>query len=120
MQKTLATRNDAKGRHTTTACAPLKLETGACIIDVPGMREIGLAPSEGGVGTHFHSLAELAGQCRFANCTHQQEPGCAVRKALEKGEVDEDKCQHYLKLLAEERHNVAAYKDTGRNVRLDA
>lgn len=110
LQATQATRRDAKGRHTTTARELIRLPGGACIIDVPGMREVGLPPSAGGVETQFRTLHELAGQCRFADCGHQDEPGCAVQAARERGELDEDEWQHYRKLLAEERHNIAAHE----------
>lgn len=102
VQATGATRRDAKGRHTTTSRSLVRLPGGACIIDVPGMREVGLA-AQGGVERQFLSITELAGSCRFSDCTHQSEPGCAVRKAVEQGTVDPDAWAHYLKLLAEER-----------------
>lgn len=70
LQATAATRADSKGRHTTTSRDLILLDSGACIIDVPGMREIGLAPTAGGVAHQFKSLAELAKQCRFADCSH--------------------------------------------------
>lgn len=110
LQQTQATRRDAKGRHTTTARSLIRLPGGACIIDVPGMREVGLPPLAGGVNAQFRTLHELAAACRFADCRHEEEPGCAVRAALERGELDEDEWQHYRKLLAEERRNVAAYE----------
>lgn len=110
LQLTQATRRDAKGRHTTTARSLLRLESGACIIDVPGMREVGLPPSPGGVAAQFRSLHELAAGCRFADCRHEDEPGCAVQRARERGELDEAEWQHYRKLLAEERHNVDIYE----------
>ncbi len=109
VQATGATRRHAKGRHTTTSRSLIRLPGGACIIDVPGMREVGLA-TEGGVGRQFHSITELASGCRFSDCTHQSEPGCAVRRAVERGELDADAWEHYLKLLAEERHNVAEHE----------
>jgi ribosome biogenesis GTPase len=110
LQATQATRRDAKGRHTTTARELIRLPGGACIIDVPGMREVGLPPSAGGVEAQFRALHELAAQCRFADCQHADEPGCAVQAARERGALDEDEWQHYRKLLAEERHNVAAHE----------
>jgi ribosome biogenesis GTPase len=110
LQATQATRRDAKGRHTTTARELIRLPDGACIIDVPGMREVGLAPAAGGVEAQFRALHELASQCRFTDCSHEDEPGCAVRAARERGELDEDEWQHYRKLLAEERHNIAAHE----------
>ncbi len=113
LQATGATGSDAKGRHTTTSRSLIRLPGGACIIDVPGIREVGLA-TDGGVARQFVSIAELAPRCRFADCTHQGEPGCAVRAAVERGEVDPDAWSHYLKLLAEERHNVAEHERRSR------
>jgi len=108
-QATQATGNDAKGRHTTTNRSLFPLPGGACIIDVPGMREVGLA-AEGGVIRQFGSVAELAHHCRFADCTHREEPGCAVRSAVEHGELEPDLWAHYLKLQSEERHHVAEHE----------
>lgn len=110
LRATAATGEDAKGRHTTSSRDLIQLPSGACIIDVPGMREVGLAPTSGGVATQFKSLAELATHCRFADCRHESEPGCAVREAVEKGELDPDEWQHYLTLLAEERHNISEHE----------
>lgn len=109
-QRTQATRSDAKGRHTTTSRSLFRLPGEVCIIDVPGMREIGLAPTEGGVDKQFQEIGRFAIHCRYNDCTHQQEPGCAVREAVERGELSQDLWQHYLKLLAEERHNVAEHE----------
>jgi ribosome biogenesis GTPase len=106
LQATGPTGYESKGRHTTTSRLLVRLAGGACIIDVPGMREVGLV-AEGGVDRQFSSIAELAAHCRFADCTHQSEPGCAVREAVERNEVDPDAWNHYLKLLAEERHMVS-------------
>jgi ribosome biogenesis GTPase len=110
MQRTQATRRDEKGRHTTTSRSLYRLPGEVCIVDVPGMREVGLAPSEGGVGQQFHAIELLARRCRFADCTHQEEPGCAVREAVASGELSQDTWQHYLKLLAEERHNISEHE----------
>ena len=109
-QRTQTTRRDAKGRHTTTARSLLRLPGGLCIIDVPGMREVGLAPIESSVDKQFQDIASYAAKCRYSNCTHQQEPGCAVRDAVERGELSQDSLQHSLKLLAEERHNITEHE----------
>ena len=100
--KTNAVRaNDSRGRHTTTHRALMPLPTGACLIDTPGMRE--LKPtgeetlSEGG----FADIEALAAQCRFNDCKHQQEPGCAVRAAIEAGEIEESRLLNYFKLKEE-------------------
>jgi len=103
-------RKDAKGRHTTASRSLVRLPGGACVIDVPGMREVGLAPVDGAVARQFRTIGELAGHCRFADCSHEQEPGCAVRQAVDRGEIDPDEWDHYLKLKAEERHNVAEHE----------
>lgn len=108
-QRTQATRSDAKGRHTTTSRSLFRLPGGLCIIDVPGMREVGLAP-ESGVDKQFQDIGRYAENCRYGDCTHQTEPGCAVRAAVENGELSQDVWQHYLKLLAEERHNIAEHE----------
>lgn len=109
-QRTQETRSDAKGRHTTTSRSLFRLPADLCIIDVPGMREVGLAPTEGGVERQFQDIEALAQHCRYSDCTHQQEPGCAVREAVESGELSQNVWQHYLKLLAEERHNIAEHE----------
>jgi len=100
--KTNAVRaNDSRGRHTTTHRALMPLPTGACLIDTPGMRE--LKPtgeetlSEGG----FADIEALAAQCRFRDCTHQAEPGCAVRAAIDAAEIEESRLQNYFKLKDE-------------------
>lgn len=107
LQATRATRADAKGRHTTTSRTLVRLADGSCIIDVPGMREVGLAPVDKGVERQFQSVHELAMQCRFTDCRHEEEPGCAVRSALECGAISAAEWTHYRKLLAEQRHNVS-------------
>ncbi|MEY6433825.1 ribosome small subunit-dependent GTPase A [Thioalkalicoccus limnaeus] len=114
LQETRATRRDAKGRHTTTSRSLIRLPGGACMIDVPGIREVGLVAEEG-VDRQFSSIAELARACRFVDCTHQAEPGCAVRAAVERGAVDPDAWAHYLKLLAEGRHSLAEHERRRRD-----
>lgn len=109
-QSTQATRRDAKGRHTTTSRSLFRLPGGLCIIDVPGMREVGLAPTGGGVDKQFQDIGKYAEKCRYSDCTHRQEPGCAVREAVECGELPQDLWQHYIKLLAEERHNISEHE----------
>ncbi|SCZ62360.1 ribosome small subunit-dependent GTPase A [Thiohalomonas denitrificans] len=110
LQATRSIRKDSKGRHTTTSRTLIRLPGGACIIDVPGMREVGLAPVDGAVARQFRTIGELAEYCRFADCSHEDEPGCAVRQAVDRGEIDPDEWDHYLKLKAEERHNVADHQ----------
>lgn len=94
-------RNDDKGRHTTTHRELMFLKNGAMVIDTPGMRELGMWDSTDGVEQTFRDIEELAKHCRFSNCTHQTEPGCAVREALENGELTEERFNSYQKLMQE-------------------
>lgn len=99
--KTGAVReSDARGRHTTTHRALIALPSGACIIDTPGMRE--LKPTgEEDVAESFADVEALAEQCRFRDCKHAKEPGCAVRAAVERGELDSERVANFLKLSDE-------------------
>ena len=99
--KTGAVRaGDDRGRHTTTHRALIALPSGACMIDTPGMRE--LKPTgEEDVAESFADIEALAAQCRFNDCKHLKEPGCAVRVAIERGEVDAQRVANFLKLSAE-------------------
>ncbi len=101
-QATKAVReNDSRGRHTTTYRALIQLPTGGCLIDTPGMREIKLTGEEKLDGDQFGDIDELAQGCRFGDCSHQSEPGCAVRAALADGHLDAGRWQNYLKLRDE-------------------
>jgi len=92
--------SDARGRHTTTHRALVPLPSGACLIDTPGMRE--LKPTgEEDVDRNFADIEALAEQCRFRDCRHDREPGCAVRAAIEAGTLDADRYANYLKLRDE-------------------
>ena len=99
--------DDDKGRHTTTARSLHPLAGGALLLDTPGMRELQLADCESGVEETFHEIVELAEGCRFADCSHQGEPGCAVRAAIEAGQLEERRLASYLKLLREQALNSA-------------
>ena len=94
-------RNDDKGRHTTTHRELLLLPNGAMVIDTPGMRELGMWDAAPGVEQTFTDIEALAAQCRFRNCSHTSEPGCAVRAALESGHLDAGRWQSYQKLKNE-------------------
>ena len=97
--KTGAVReHDARGRHTTTHRALIPLPSGACLIDTPGMRELKPTGEEEVADAGFADIQALAEQCRFRDCAHQKEPGCAVRAAIEQGEIDEARVLNYLKL----------------------
>lgn len=97
-------RNDDKGRHTTTHRELITLENGAFLIDTPGMRELGMWDNEGGIDTVFSDIEALTCECRFSNCTHTKEPGCAVQKALSEGTLDISRWQSYLKLRNENEY----------------
>ena len=101
----LATRpvseHEDKGRHTTTSRRLLALPTGALLVDTPGMRELGLCEDDGGLETAFADVEELARRCKFKDCAHDTEPGCAVRSALETGALDPDRWASYGKLRRE-------------------
>lgn len=96
--------HDQRGRHTTTHRQLLLLPGGGVLIDTPGMRELALWADEDDVGAAFDDISELAGACRFRDCTHQREPGCAVRAALERGDLPADRLDSYHKLQRELRY----------------
>jgi len=89
--------SDSKGRHTTTHRQLVECN-GTYIIDTPGMRELGICDVEEGINEQFADIVELGSQCRFSNCSHGSEPGCAIRAALESGELSEEKWEIYQKL----------------------
>lgn len=97
--------DDAKGRHTTTHRALRRAQAGGWIVDTPGMRELALAEAAEGIDAVFSDLAELEAQCRFSDCRHETEPGCAVRAALETGAIDPDRLMRWEKLRREDRRN---------------
>lgn len=92
---------DDKGRHTTTRRQLLLLDSGAIIIDTPGMRELGNVAVSSGIETTFDTIQQFASRCRFKDCTHTQENGCAVLNAIEKGDIDELQYHNYMKLQKE-------------------
>jgi ribosome biogenesis GTPase len=94
-------RNDERGRHTTTARQLIELPGGGVLIDTPGMRELGLLDDVGGVEASFADIAAFAERCRFRDCAHENEPGCAVLAAVDSGELPAERLASYRKLLAE-------------------
>lgn len=98
--------DDDKGRHTTTHRELISLKNGAFVIDTPGMREIGIMNSEEGIEAAFSDIEELISLCRFSNCTHTNEPGCEVLKAIEDGRLDADRWSSYRKLATENLYNT--------------
>ncbi len=93
---------DEKGRHTTTARSLHFLPGGGLLLDSPGMRELQLSDCETGIAEVFDEVEAVARQCKFRNCRHEGEKGCAIVKALEDGELEPRRVENYLKLLAEQ------------------
>lgn len=94
-------RGDDRGRHTTTHRELMLLPAGGMIIDTPGMRELQLWETDEGLRDAFADIKSLAGRCRFRDCTHQTEPHCAVRQAVQDGTLDRGRYDSYLKLQRE-------------------
>ncbi|ATL86217.1 ribosome small subunit-dependent GTPase A [Streptomyces malaysiensis subsp. malaysiensis] len=99
--------SDGKGRHTTTTRDLLPLPTGGVLIDTPGLRGVGLWDAEGGVAQAFAEIEELAERCRFPDCAHRAEPGCAVLAAIDDGSLPERRLESYRKLLRENERLAA-------------
>lgn len=97
---------DDRGRHTTTQRMLFLLPGGSLVLDTPGMREIGLLDAEGGLGETFADVEAVAVSCRFRDCTHGNEPGCAVRAAVEAGELTAERLAAYQKLQREAAHEA--------------
>jgi ribosome biogenesis GTPase len=92
---------DFKGKHTTTSRELVPLPNGAVLMDTPGVRVFGLFDADDGLGEMFGDVEELAGRCRFSDCAHQKEPGCAVQASLTGGTLDERRWRSYVKLQRE-------------------
>lgn len=90
-----------KGRHTTTARELIRMPQGGMLMDNPGIREIAFSANEGGVEAAFPDIRHLAELCRFSNCTHKHEPGCAVLQAVRKGELEHNRLKSYHKMIRE-------------------
>ncbi len=93
--------DDARGRHTTTHRQLLRLPSGVLVIDTPGMRELGMWDAAEGLSAAFPDVERFLGQCRFHDCRHGQEPGCAIRGALERGELSPQRWKNYRQLAGE-------------------
>jgi ribosome biogenesis GTPase / thiamine phosphate phosphatase len=108
-------RADGKGRHTTTYRALVPLSGGGAVLDTPGVRAVGLLDADAGLDAAFSDVVDLAGACRFADCSHDGEPGCAVRAALESGELPAPRWESWRKLQRE-----VAYETRRRDARVAA
>lgn len=107
--------DDAKGRHTTTGRMLHRLPSGGWLVDTPGMREIQLTDAHSGIDDVFSDIVEIAETCRFRNCRHENEPGCAVNAAIEAGTIDQDRVRRWKKLAAEEAFNSASLAERRAN-----
>lgn len=99
--------NDAKGRHTTTRRELYVVPAGFAVLDTPGMRELQLTDVASGIEEVFADLSDLARECKFSDCAHETEPGCAVRAALASGSIEPARLERWKKLAAEDAHNSA-------------
>ncbi len=106
--------SDGKGRHTTAQRQLIVLDHGAMLIDTPGMRELGNIGVSSGLEESFSDIWSLSKTCRFTNCTHTQEVGCALLNAIEHGTLHPDRYQSYLKLMKESEYNELSYVEKRR------
>jgi ribosome biogenesis GTPase len=104
MKTSELSESNSKGRHTTSHRELFLLPNGSLVIDSPGMRELGMAQAETGIEAIFDQISELTSECRYNDCTHTSEPGCAVLIGIEEGVISEDAYESYLKLRREEAH----------------
>jgi ribosome biogenesis GTPase len=100
---------ESKGRHTTTSRQLVRLESGAMIIDTPGMRELGTMSVDDGLDETFSEIVELSQSCKFSNCSHTTEKGCAILAAIKSGDLSEQRYQNYLKMKKESEFNQMSY-----------
>ncbi|KAF7785564.1 ribosome biogenesis GTPase [Pseudoalteromonas rubra] len=99
--------DDGKGRHTTTHRELVALPSGGLLLDTPGMRELQLGGCDAGISSAFADIEQLSEQCRFSDCQHDQEPGCAVHRAVESGALSQRRLNNYLKLNRENAFNTS-------------
>lgn len=104
-------KKDSKGRHTTTRRELVKLDNGALLIDTPGMRELGSIGVDAGIDETFLEISELAQHCKFGNCSHNAEKGCAIRAAIDAGELAEQRYKNYLKMKNESAFHAMSYSE---------
>ena len=104
MRTDIISQSTNKGKHVTSHRELIILENGGILIDNPGMREVGIADSAGGLETTFDRIVRLSKNCKFKDCTHTTEIGCSVIEAVEKGEIDKASYENYLKMEREKIH----------------
>ena len=108
---TKAVSSTGEGTHTTSRRQLIVLSHGAMLIDTPGMRELGIIGAVDGVNTGFEEFVALSPHCRYANCSHEHEPGCAIRAAVKRGELSEDRYINYIKIKKESEFYEMSYLD---------
>jgi len=106
-----------EGRHTTVRRELIVLEGGALVIDNPGMREFGILGAESGIDAGFADISALASECRYKDCSHATEPGCAVREALAAGDIDEEHYENFVKLRKESEFVQMSYAEKRKKER---
>lgn len=116
VQSTTPVRQDGKGRHTTVSREIIELPGGGSVIDMPGVRGLGLWDADEGIGATFSDIEKLAQSCRFRDCTHTNEPGCAVKKAVEQGILSPDRLESYVR-LREESEQVKARREEAQRIK---
>lgn len=117
-------RKQSKGRHTTTRRELVRLENGALIIDTPGMRELANLSVESGIDETFADITALARKCKYNNCSHSQEDGCAIQAAITAGQLTEARYANYVKVKSESSYHALSYlekrqkdKDFGKMIK---
>lgn len=117
LQETTPVRDrDGKGRHTTVSREMVAIPGGGFIMDMPGVRGLGLWEADTGIGAAFADIEEVAEQCRFRDCGHEDEPGCAVRAAVESGEISEERFASY-QALRRETKDLRVRREEARRMR---
>lgn len=104
-------KKESKGRHTTTSRELILLDSGAMLIDTPGMRELGNMSVDTGIDETFSEILELSQSCKFNNCSHTNEKGCAILAAINEGELSEQRYKNYLKMKNESAFNEMSYSE---------
>ncbi len=108
--QTVSTKT-SKGRHTTTSRELVRLQNGAMLIDTPGMRELGSMSVDAGIDETFSEIQALSQSCKFGNCSHSNEKGCAILAAISSGELSEQRFKNYLKMKRESAFNEMSYSE---------
>ena len=117
LQETTPVRDrDGKGRHTTVSREMVAIPGGGFIMDMPGVRGLGLWEADTGIGAAFADIEEAAERCRFRDCSHEDEPGCAVRAAVESGDISEQRYASY-QALRQETKDLRARREEARRMR---